>query len=124
MIKICPDINLEWGNDFKLLGFYIDNKLQNLKQNLGNINSRVNNLINKWKRYYLTLYGRITIVKSLLLAQYIYIGTVMDILDEEELEKIQRNLNHFILHNEIYLNPKNGYLTTYYMLLQVKEALI
>ena len=58
--------------------------------------------------YYLTLYGRITIVKSLLLAQYIYIGTVMDILDEEELEKIQKTLNHFILHNEIYSTPKKA----------------
>ena len=46
--RICPDINLVWGDDFTLLGFYIDNKLENLKQNLGNINNRVKNLINKW----------------------------------------------------------------------------
>ena len=87
--KICPDIKLEWGNDFTLLGFYIDNKLQNLKQNLGNINARVKNLINKWKKYYLTIYGRITIVKSLLLAQYIYNGSILDILDAEEMKKFK-----------------------------------
>ena len=58
------------------------------------------------KLYHLTIRGRLTIVKSLLLAQYIYIGTVMDILDEEELEKIQNLLNHFVQHNEVLCTPK------------------
>ena len=35
----------------------------------------------------------------------------MDILDEEEMEKIQTNLNHFILHNEIYTNPRKNWIT-------------
>ena len=50
-------------------------------------------------------------MKSLLLAQYIYIGTVMDILDKEELEKIQNLLNHFILHNEVYTTSKKKWLS-------------
>jgi hypothetical protein len=103
--------------------FFFDNKLQNLKQNLGNINSRVINLINKWKRYHLTIHGQLTIVKYLLLAQYIYIGTVMYILDEEEMEKIQNLLNHFLQHNEVISTKKNGYQMTYYMHPQVREAL-
>ena len=60
--KICQDI-----------------KLENLKQNLWIINTRVKNLINRWKLYYLTIHGRLTIVKSILLAQYTYVGSVMDI---------------------------------------------
>ena len=55
--KICQDINLTWEDDFILLGFYIDNKLANLKQNLWIINTRVKNLINRWKLYYLTIHG-------------------------------------------------------------------
>ena len=30
-IKICEDINLEWASEFKILGFFIDNKLEKLK---------------------------------------------------------------------------------------------
>ena len=32
--KICQDINLIWEDEFTLLGFHIDNKLENLKYNL------------------------------------------------------------------------------------------
>ena len=32
--KLCPDINLDWEEDFTLLGFYIDNKLEKLGKNL------------------------------------------------------------------------------------------
>ena len=42
---ICQDINLEWCDEFTLLGFYIDNKLQNLKQNLTIIKTKVSNVI-------------------------------------------------------------------------------
>ena len=35
----------------------------------------------------------------------------MDILEEEEMEKIQTNLNHFILHNEAYINPRKNWIT-------------
>jgi hypothetical protein len=31
-VRICPDINLLWGDDLTMLGFYIDNTLENLKQ--------------------------------------------------------------------------------------------
>ena len=47
--KICLDIDLEWQDDFTLLGFYIDNKLEKLDMNLININNKVTHLINKWK---------------------------------------------------------------------------
>jgi hypothetical protein len=47
----------------------------------------------------------------------------MYILDEEEMEKIQNLLNHFLQHNEVISTKKNGYQMTYYMHPQVREAL-
>ena len=32
--KLCPDIDLNWEEDFTLLGFYIDNKLANIETNI------------------------------------------------------------------------------------------
>ena len=75
-----------------------------------NINTKVKNLIRKWKAYYLTIHGRLTIVKSILIAQYIYIGSVMDILNEKEMENIQNMLNHFVEHNELNISPKKRWI--------------
>merc|ERR1712059_247596 len=98
--KICQDINLSWEDEFTLLGFQIDNRLENLKQNIWVINTKVENLINRWKLYYVSLHGRLTIVKSLLLSQYVYVGSVMDILGEDDMEEIQNMMNHFLEHND------------------------
>ena len=55
----------------------------------------------KWRLYYFSLHGRLSIVKSILLAQYIYIGTVMDILNYDDMEQIQNTLNQFVAYNEV-----------------------
>ena len=77
--KLCPDINLDWEEDFTLLGFYIDNKLEKLGKNLEKINKKVSSLINTWKQYNLSVHGRITIAKAMLISQYIYVLTILDI---------------------------------------------
>ena len=99
---------MEWYDEFTLHGFYEDNKLEKLKQNLTNINTKVNNLMKKWRLYYLSLHGRLTIVKSILLAQYIYIGTIMDILNDDDMEKIQNTLNQFVAYNEVDRTSRTG----------------
>ena len=45
--KICPDIDLDREDNFTLLGFCIDNKLEKLDKKLGIIDQNVINLINK-----------------------------------------------------------------------------
>ena len=83
--NICPEINFQWTDTFTLLGFFIDNKLTKLGSNLERINEKVCNLINKWHHYNLSIHGRITVAKSVLIAQYVYILTILD-LDEDKLE--------------------------------------
>ena len=100
--NICPDFKLDWESDFTLLGFYIDNKLEKLQINLDNIHKRVTALIHKWKVYNLSVHGRITIAKSILLAQYNYIGSVLDMFYPSDYKHIQNTLNHFVIYNELY----------------------
>ena len=59
---------------------------------------RVNGLIDKWKCYRLTIPGREIITKSILLSQYTYIGSMLDMTDSQ-LGKIQNQLNQFVLEN-------------------------
>ena len=122
---ICKDTDLKWHKDFVLLGFQIDNKLENLKDNIKIIHDRVKKLINTWKRYGLTVHGRITIAKTMLLSQYTYVGSILGGVDDKEMDHIQLILNNFIQHNE-YLDgttKKNGSLTMSYMVQQVLGAL-
>ena len=45
--KLYPDINLKWGDDFTLLGLFIDNKMEKIETNLDHTDQNVINLINK-----------------------------------------------------------------------------
>ena len=110
-IKICEDINLEWASEFKILGFFIDNKLEKLHSNVENCTRKVRAIINKWRKYNLTIMGRMTVTKALLLSQYTYVATVLD-LTQKEVEYIQSILDNFILYNS-FLN--HGHKSRYWI---------
>ena len=58
---LCPELNMEWTNTFTILGFEVDNKLENLSLNFQKIKDKIKSIISKWKPYHLSLKGRITI---------------------------------------------------------------
>ena len=69
--NMCQDLNLKWMDSFTVLGITIDNRLKELQQNFHQIFDKVEREKNGyWVRYGLTLKGRITVAKSLLLSQY------------------------------------------------------
>ena len=109
--KLCEDINLEWATEFRILGFNIDNKLERLHSNIESCTRKVRAIINKWRKYNLTLMGRMTVAKALLLSQYTYIATVLD-LSMKEIEYIQSILDNFILYNS-FLN--HGHKSRYWI---------
>ena len=92
-------ITTEVENSFKVFGFVIDNRLENLRSNFGEINGKVESIIKKWIPYHLTIHGRLTIAKTMILSQYTYFGMIMDILDINDYEYIQNVLSNFILNN-------------------------
>ena len=104
--NICPEINFQWTDTFTLLGFFIDNKLTKLGTNLDRIDDKVCNLINKWRHYNQSIHGRITVAKSVLIAQYVYISTILD-LDEDRLQSIQCVINNFIAYNKYEVKNKH-----------------
>ena len=90
--------------NFTILGFTIDNKLAKLNQNFSKCNDKVKALISKWRSYNLSINGRITIAKTILLPQYTYIGSVLDKVSGNHYKGIQKTLDHFVLYNS-YLEP-------------------
>jgi hypothetical protein len=71
------DINLAFTNSIKLLGVDIDNKLQFLNVIHDKTIEKINNTVRFWSRFYLSLPGRINIVKTMCLSQISYVGCII-----------------------------------------------
>ena len=64
----------------------------------------------------MSVHGRITIAKAILISQYTYVLTILDIATEDEIQQIQLHINNFITYNEYEITKKKpGYLIIYYM---------
>ena len=109
---------MEWSSNFTILGFEIDNKLKNLGKNYFRVFDKIKGIIKSWTPYKLSLKGRLTIAKTLLVSQPTYISTVLT-PNEKKLEEIQNHKNNFVQDipltkknwinsHQVYTPPKNG----------------
>jgi hypothetical protein len=60
-----------------ILGMDIDSEISNLDENFGGTVTKLKNCIDYWKRYNLTMAGRINVIKSLLFSQILYLGSFL-----------------------------------------------
>ena len=65
--KLCPELALSLENKFTLLGFQIDSRLQLLNENYEKYFKKVHEISRRWARYRLSLKGRTTSAKAILL---------------------------------------------------------
>ena len=63
-------------DSFKLLGFHISNTGVHSRLNVDPIKQIIGNIIRFWDRFYLSLQGKITVYKTLLMPQLNYICTI------------------------------------------------
>ena len=105
--QICKDLKMVWEDTFTILGFHIDNKLQQLDINFDKVKEKIKALIRKWKPYHLSLRGRITIAKTKLISQIIYTSTVLT-PKIATITEIQTLINNFVMgienNNEHWIN--------------------
>ena len=92
---LCNHLGLQWTDNFTILGFDVDNKLENLDKNFKKIHEKVRKLALNWSKYSLNIRGKITIAKSILLPQYTYIASVLD-PPENEYNYINKSIVNFI----------------------------
>ena len=52
--KLCPELALSWENNFTLLGFQIDNRLEKLDVNYKKCYQKIHEINRKWARYRLS----------------------------------------------------------------------
>jgi hypothetical protein len=99
--------------EMKILGFEIYNKVERLERNFDKCISKIRQIVGNWSRFRLTLPGRISIAKSLLLSQVTFHGTVLD-PTAAQLNEINQIIEGFVTYKtvisreRIYLPVKEG----------------
>ena len=117
-ITMCDDLGLVWDKEFTILGFFIDNKMEQLDKNFELVTDKIKGLIGTWRPYHLSLNGRCAIAKVKLVSQLTYISSVLDIpkdfinktqtLIDEFIMGIKKGGRHWIGKDILYTHPKKG----------------
>ena len=95
-----PEYVNEFGfqvvDSFKLLGLEIGNNLENLKSCHDSTINNITKTVNFWGRFFLSLPGRINIVKTLILSQISYLGCIIS-PDPVQLQAVRTLIERFII---------------------------
>ena len=81
---------------FRLLGIQFCNILSNIQSNYKNGTQNMHNIANNWKYHYLTLFEKITVIKTYMLPQLTHIATVIPNLSAKQIQEIEKIWEEFI----------------------------
>jgi hypothetical protein len=90
------DLGFDITDSIHILGMDIDSDLNNLDENFSRTVTNLKKCIDYWKRYNLTMVGRINIIKSLLFSQILYLGSFL-MPSQGKLKTLQKILDDFAL---------------------------
>ena len=97
-IKIAPDINVKWTNEpIKMLGVNISanrNEIANL--NFPDKVSKIETILNIWRERNFTIFGKVTIIKSLAFSQLVYLLSVLPSPQQGTLKYLESVLFQYI----------------------------
>ena len=97
--KLTVNVNLDWVFEdyFRYLGIdFSTNLIEMTKYNYMNKISEIKNQINTWSRRSLTAFGRITVIKSLLVSKLNYLFLSLPDPAENQMTEINRMFYNFI----------------------------
>lgn len=115
--EIVTAQNLKWtNNNIIVLGITISTDLKNMVQiNIEPLVTKMSNLIKIWSQRKLTLYGKVTIINSLLASQLIYRLSVLPNPPASTLKQIDSTLFNFLWNNKphkiaktLMINPREN----------------
>ena len=74
------ELGIKWCNEVKLLGIQFDVTLTNIQRNFEIGVEKVKRELHSWKYRFLTIFGKLTVIKTLCLPKLNHIVTVVPIL--------------------------------------------
>ena len=75
-LTLCSDLGIKWEKEFKLLGIYIKNNLENSQDRIDDYMIEISKPLNNWKNRYLSPFGKITVIKTIALPKITHIVLV------------------------------------------------
>ena len=94
---VCEELPIQWTSQMKVLGIIFDNDFRNMYlDNFKNKLEAVNAETKNWQRRHLTIYGKICVIKSLLLPKLTHIFTALPNPPSEFMQKLNDILFKFI----------------------------
>ena len=98
--KLCPNLQLDWDSEFRLLGIDFKNNLIGMESNFESKLEEINKLLNCWINRTLTIYGKATIVKSLVLPKLTHLALVLPNLELTKIKRLENLIFTFIWGNK------------------------
>ena len=94
--NLCQELNLEWKQEFKLLGVAFNANTLDYSKNIELKLNEIDKLIQSWKYRFLTPIGRACIAKTLLLSKINHLAFVLPNLSKKIIKLIEDKVYKFI----------------------------
>ena len=98
--KLCPDLGMTWVKSFEALGIKFDNELRNMNVNLTEAMTKVKTTLKSWKNRFLTPYGKITVIKTLILSKLTHLVLIIPTLTSGVLNEIEVYIYDFLWNSK------------------------
>merc|ERR1712082_482325 len=89
------ELNLKYCNDFTLLGITFDSTLENMLTNYDKGIRKLESVAHDWKHKYLTISGKIPVVKTFMLSVLSHVATVIPTPNSAYCKKIEKIISDF-----------------------------
>jgi len=99
--KLCPNVKLKWVTRFKLLGIYFNVELNRMREENYSIKlGEIEKLLKMFGKRYLSLLGKITVIKTLAIPKIIHILSVLPSPGHNYIEQLESLFKKFIWNNK------------------------
>ena len=100
-MKFCPNLNLDWTTSFKLLGVDFTNNVQGMDSNFDSKIQDIKDLFDNWLNRKLSIYGKITVVKSLAFSKLSHLALVLPSLNPDQIKRLESLVFKFLWDNKL-----------------------
>ena len=97
----CPEyvntLRIKWCTQPKLLGITFDQTLDLMDSNYEECFQKVKSDLSSWKHRFLTVFDKITVIKTMCLPKFTHIATVIPSLSLKRINEIEREFEIFLI---------------------------
>jgi exonuclease III len=104
--RLCGDLGFNIVDEYKTLGITFDSRLERMGANWDRVILKLRKIANFWNIMYLTSPGKINIIKTFLLSQVLYVGSIIA-PSQQNIEDIENIFVSFLNQHTVIAKQKN-----------------